>query len=272
MSDDRRSVDDLAAAYALDALTPEERARFEAEASPEARAEAAALADTATLLGGDQAAPPPSLRASVLDAIAREPQLPATDDAPRAAAPLAARSDATGTDASGSGLGASAPAGGTGRRLGPAERRARARWQPMRVLGAVAASAALLVVGIAIGTQLGADPRQEALGAVVSASDAQRSEVELADGTVATVIWSAEQGQSAILFEGLGAAPEGRTYQAWYIDAAGPHDAGVFDAEGDSTAIVLEGELSAGAVVGVTVEPAGGSEAPTTDPILVVET
>ncbi|MFJ6113156.1 anti-sigma factor [Agrococcus sediminis] len=279
MSDDRRSVDDLAAAYALDALTPEERARFEAEASPEARAEAAALADTATLLGGDQAAPPPSLRASVLDAIAREPQLPATDGAPRAAAPaapLAARSDATGTDASGSGLGASAPAaapaGDAGRRLGPAERRARARWQPMRVLGAVAASAALLVGGIAIGTQLGDDPRQEALGAVVSASDAQRSEVELADGTVATVIWSAEQGQSAILFEGLGAAPEGRTYQAWYIDAAGPHDAGVFDSEGDSTAIVLEGELSAGAVVGVTVEPAGGSEAPTTDPILVVET
>ncbi|RWR20252.1 anti-sigma factor, partial [Agrococcus lahaulensis] len=77
MSDDRRSVDDLAAAYALDALTPEERARFEAEASPEARAEASALADTATLLGGDQAAPPPSLRASVLDAIAHEPQLPA---------------------------------------------------------------------------------------------------------------------------------------------------------------------------------------------------
>lgn len=274
MSDDRRSVDDLAAAYALDALTPEERARFEAEASPEARAEAAALADTATLLGGDQAAPPPSLRASVLDAIAREPQLPATDDAPRAAAPLAARSDATGTDAAGLGASApaAAPAGGTGRRLGPAERRARARWQPMRVLGAVAASAALLVGGIAIGTQLGPDPRQEALGAVVSASDAQRSEVELADGTVATVIWSAEQGQSAILFEGLGAAPEGRIYQAWYIDAAGPHDAGVFDAEGDSTAIVLEGELSAGAVVGVTVEPAGGSEAPTTDPILVVET
>lgn len=248
---DQQSVDDLAAAYALDALTPDERALFEAQASPAARREAAALADTATLLSGAEATPPPSMRASVLDAIRAEPQ-------EGAAEPIAP-----------GGHDASAP---TTRRPGPAERRARARWRPARMIGAVAAGAALLAGGIVVGSQLGGASQQEALGAVVAAPDAQRSEVELEGGGTATVVWSPEQGQSVILFDGLGAAPDGQTYQAWYIDAAGPHSAGVFQAAGGSTAVVLEGEMDAGVVVGVTVEPEGGSEAPTTEPFLVVET
>ncbi|MGC5075588.1 anti-sigma factor [Agrococcus sp. DT81.2] len=280
MSDDQRSIDDLAAAYALDALSPAERARFEAEASPAARAEAAELADTAALLAGDPAAPPPSLRASVLDAIAREPQLPAV--APAAApTPLAAPAvpaavepvsveprgaDGLGTD----GYGGAPRHASTG--PGPAERRANARWRPLRTLGAIAASAALLLGGVALGSQLGGDSRQEALGAVVSAADAERSEVALPDGSTATVIWSTERGQSAILFDGLSAPPEGSTYQAWYIDEDGPQSAGTFEASGGATAFLLDGALTAGSAVGVTVEPEGGSDAPTTDPILVVET
>ena len=42
MQGDQLFVDDWAAAYALDALSPADRARFEAEASPAARLEAAA--------------------------------------------------------------------------------------------------------------------------------------------------------------------------------------------------------------------------------------
>lgn len=296
MSDEQRSVDDLAPAYALDALTAEERARFEAEASPAARREAAELADIATLLSSDEVAPPPGLRASILDAIREEPQEPA---APSAAPPLA--SDALPSDAlpneasdrpSRSGPRAAAPdpldatdasdaapatpviehGPAAPREPGPAERRARARWRPLQLVGAVAASAALLAGGIVIGTQLGGPSQQEALGAVVAADDAQRSEVELEGGATATVIWSAEHAQSVLLFEGLGAAPHGHEYQAWYIDAAGPHSAGVFQADDDSTAVLLEGEMSAGVAVGVTVEPEGGSEAPTTEPFLVVQT
>lgn len=258
MTDESRPVDELAAAYALDALEPAERARFEAEASPEALEEARQLADTAALLAADEVAPPPSLRASVLDAIAREPQRDeaSTDARPTASAPS--------VDAE---PGASAPVP-----LGAAERRARARWRPARVLAAVAAGSALLLGGVAIGTQLGGESQQEALGALVVASDAQRSEVELADGSVATVVWSPEREQSAILFDGLPTAPAGSTYQAWFIDETGARSAGLFDAGSASTAFLLEGELSAGAAIGVTIEPAGGSEAPTSDPILVVET
>lgn len=54
--------------------------------------------------------------------------------------------------------------------------------------------------------------------------------------------------------------------------AGGAHSAGLFDGRGTSTAFLLDGELAAGVAVGVTVEPAGGSEAPTTEPILVVQT
>lgn len=262
MSDDQRSIDDLAAAYALDALSPAERARFEAEATPEARAEAARLADTATLLSSDVAAPPPGLRASVLDAISREPQLPAEAPAEMPAAVAPAPWDEP--------MSVEPPRASVG--TGAAERRARARWRPLRTIGAIAAGSALLLGGVALGSQLGGDSRNEALGAVVSAADAERGEVALPDGSTATVVWSAERGQSVILFDGLSAAPEGSTYQAWYIGADGPQSAGTFDASGDATAFLLDGALTAGAAVGVTVEPDGGSDAPTTDPILVVET
>lgn len=280
MTDDQRSIDDLAAAYALDALRPDERARFEAEATPEALAEAASLADTAALLAGDPIEPPPSMRASVLDAIRREPQLDAEPPAVRpevlaAPAVLAAVEpvsvephpiDGPASDLFGVGR-APASAG-----PGPAERRANARWRPLRTVGAIAAGAALLLGGVALGSQLGDDSRNEALGAVVSAADAERGEVELPDGSTATVVWSAERGQSVILFEGLSAPPAGSTYQAWYIGADGPRSAGTFDASGGATAFLLDGGFTAGAAVGVTVEPDGGSDAPTTDPILVVET
>lgn len=262
MSDDQRSIDDLAAAYALDALSPDERARFEAEATPEALAEAARLADTATLLSSDTAAPPPGLRASVLDAIAREPQLPAE-------APIAAPAAVTPAPWD-EPMSVEPPSPSVG--TGAAERRARARWRPLRTVGAIAAGSALLLGGVALGTQLGGDSRNEALGAVVAAADAERGEVELPDGSTATVVWSVERGESAILFDGLSAAPEGSTYQAWYIDADGPQSAGIFDSSGEVTTFLLDGAFSAGAAVGVTVEPAGGSDAPTTDPILVVET
>lgn len=267
MSDDQRSIDDLAAAYALNALTAAERARFEAEASPAARAEAAELADTAALIASDPVTPPPTLRASVLDAIAREPQLPAATPARHAAA---ASVEPVSVEHHSSWSGPVER--GRPSHPGPAERRATARWRPLRAIGAIAAGAALLLGGVALGSQLGGDSQYEALGAVVSADDAERTEVALPDGSTATVVWSAELGQSAILFDELSAPPEGSTYQAWYIDADGPRSAGTFDASGASTAFLLDGSLTEGTAVGVTVEPDGGSDAPTTDPILVVET
>ncbi|WP_413320484.1 anti-sigma factor [Agrococcus sp. 1P02AA] len=278
MQDDQRAIDELAAAYALDALSPADRARFEAQASPAARREAEELADTAALLAADEVAPPPSLRASILDAIGAEPQ----ERAPRHADTSAPATGAAGAapvlravprDEAAPARPALEEASEPGsRRPGPAERRAQARWRPMRLLAGVAAGAVLLAGGVAIGSQLNRDSQVQALGAVIAADDAQRTQVDLEGGATATAIWSTELGQSVLLFDDLEPAPSGRAYQAWYIDEAGPHSAGTFDAEGSSTAVLLEGELDAGVVVGVTVEPEGGSEAPTTEPFLVVQT
>lgn len=271
-NDDQQSIDDLAAAYALDALDAADRIRFEAQASPEARAEAEALRETASRLASDEATPSPFLRASVLDAIQRTPQLPAEDarvtELRPSGAPLEHEQHerAVGGDAPAE---VEVPAVAS---VGPAERRARARWSPIRTVVAVAAAAVVIAGGVAVGTSLGRDDEAAAVQAIEAAPDAERAEVAMADGTVATVVWAASEGRSAVLFEGLDDAPEGSVYQAWYIDAAGPHSAGTFSAEGASTAFVLEGELGQGAVVGITVEPEGGSEQPTTEPILAVET
>ncbi|HME80621.1 MAG TPA: anti-sigma factor [Candidatus Eremiobacteraceae bacterium] len=70
---------------------------------------------------------------------------------------------------------------------------------------------------------------------------------------------------------GLQPLPAGKVYQAWYIRAgAKPTPAPTFnpDAHGDAT-VVLPVGAEKGLTVAVTIEPPGGSTAPTTKPILV---
>jgi anti-sigma-K factor RskA len=71
------------------------------------------------------------------------------------------------------------------------------------------------------------------------------------------------------MVDGMPRPPSGTTYALWYIGADGMTAAGTFDGDGG---VVLTGQMDAGDTVGVTVEPAGGSDAPTTDPIIMIET
>jgi anti-sigma-K factor RskA len=75
------------------------------------------------------------------------------------------------------------------------------------------------------------------------------------------------RGNATLMISGLDAAPKGKTYEAWVIPKGrAPRPAGLFP--GGKAAIVhLHGVPQKGAVVAVTVEPAGGSPAPTTTPI-----
>lgn len=59
-------------------------------------------------------------------------------------------------------------------------------------------------------------------------------------------------------------APQDRVYQLWRIEGGKPISAGVFDGQG----IVIP-RVEAGQTVAVSVEPTGGSEQPTTTPILI---
>jgi anti-sigma-K factor RskA len=78
-------------------------------------------------------------------------------------------------------------------------------------------------------------------------------------------------GQATLSVSGLPAAPAGKTYEAWIIPASGaPKPAGVFP--GSTNAVRLRGTVPKHGVVAVTVEPKGGSRAPTTTPIFSTRT
>ena len=88
----------------------------------------------------------------------------------------------------------------------------------------------------------------------------------------AEVAYSRQLGKAAIDVTGLPPAPDGKTYQLWYV---GPdqvaRSAGLLDADADGHgSLLLQGDANAAAAVGMTVEPDGGSAQPTTDPVVVI--
>lgn len=235
---------DLSGAYALDAVSTADREAYEQalDASQEARNEATELQDTAVLLG--LAAPPvtPSaeLRQRLLAQVALTPQLAPieTDVAPTRA-----------------------------------ETKARARWsRTASTVATLAAAAALIVGGVLVGTtSLHPEPSFQAqqLAAIDTATDKRELAAEVTGGGTATLVWSEALATSAVVMEGVHTLPDGSVYQLWYIGAEGARSAGfIATSPVDKTWRVLEGTMELGDTVGITVEPAGGSEQPTTTPIV----
>ncbi len=249
-----------AGAYALGALAEPERSEFETlmAESEQLRAEVTELMDTAVELGLSVASvePPASMRARVLAAVAATPQLPAEGRS------SSSRSERVET----------AP------EQTPAERKARVRWRtPLARLGAVAAVVAL-IVGLGFTVRFGIQAQVDMATAsqvneIQAADDYQRRSVEIAGGGTATLVWSVALQRSALIIDGLKGLPAGSTYELWYIDASGATPAGTFDVGDDGKrTVVLAGDMGVGDTIGVTVEPAGGSDTPTSDPVVLVET
>ena len=296
MTDDQNPAD-LAGAYALNALSADEKEAYERylATSADARREADSLEGTAAELGFavEPVQPPPALRTSVLAAIASAPQLPrqetadtvaATDAAPAAAPPVGAT--AQNTPNAQPVRPTSAPAApttkaATTRPAGSAERKAARRWYSQPVSFAVAA-VALVAVLLGVNTVTSALNNGNGLTQAVQLAhitaqpDSQRETIKLTNinddqQVVATLVWSGQLGQSALIVDGLASLTDEQIYELWYIGEDGPISAGTFntDRSGESWRI-LDGTMSAGDAVGVTVEPAGGSEQPTTDPLIVI--
>jgi anti-sigma-K factor RskA len=257
----------LAPAYALGALDEFERARFEralatsSELQGEVAAFRAAAAGLAERVPAEE--PPPSLKAELfarLDDVEQEP-----------AAPPAADAGAVPGGSPIAGLDETPADGGVVDEL--AARRARRR---LAVAISSAAAVALVIGGIVFGMNWPGPNgwgAQRELALLAEASDSQTATIDTADGGEVTLVWSEEQGRSAIRAAGLPDVGGDRTYELWYIDEAGPVSAGTFDVRGDADAWrILEGDFDPGVAVGITVEPAGGSEQPTTEPIAVLQT
>lgn len=231
----------LSGAYAVDALDPEERAQFEAHlaACGSCRAEVADLREATTVLGGlEDTAPPAALRDRVLDDIGTVRPLP--PERPEASV---ARADVVRPR--------------YGRRL-------------------LAAAAAVVAVagGGAVLWQQTAGPdgsRVSVVDRVLQAADAERVTVELTDGASASVVRSVSEGRAVLLTRDMPAPPDGKVYELWLQTPAGVMvPAGLMEQPG-SRPVPLDGDATHATAVGITIEPEGGSESPTTDPIAVFE-
>lgn len=247
----------LSGAYALDALEPAEAAAFEEhlESCSTCTDEVRSLREAAGALALDVAeTPPPSLRSSVLAGISQVRPLPPVGDAHPVEPP--ARPDAPVDE------------------LGAARERRTRRTSPWLV--GVAAALALVAGGsvvrsVQLDNQLDSVSAQAAaVSAVLTAPDATTATASVATGGRAAVVSSASLGKSVLVTDGMAPAPTGRTYQIWYLSESGAPTSAGFVPAGERSAVVLEGDLAGATGVGVTVEPEGGSTAPTTTPVLAV--
>ena len=105
----------------------------------------------------------------------------------------------------------------------------------------------------------------EAAMALMNDPDVRVAVVE-GEGVQGTVLFD-PQGQIAVLtVQGLEALPEGQDYQLWLIQADETRlSGGVFDADAEFTSFVIHAPetLDSFVGIGVTIEPAGGSPGPT---------
>jgi anti-sigma-K factor RskA len=285
----------LTGAYALNALDDDERRRFERTlpfGDPTAE-EARELAETAALLAAatTPVAPPPGLKARLMAQVAVTPQLTPHLDAgsrpdvagsrPAAPGPAPAEGDSQEVTPRGAG-GAEAGVADLG------ERRRRAPRFPASTRWFGAAAAVLLVAAGAAGWWglRAQQQRDDALrqlavattapgagmGRILAAPDAKVQEVPVPGGGTMLIVHSQKDSVGGVMTVGMPATPPGHVYELWLADASGAmQPAGLMPGGEGTTWNELSGGLGSSTAIGVTVEPAGGSPAPTTDPILVTQ-
>ncbi|MGW7081165.1 anti-sigma factor [Streptomyces sp. NPDC054866] len=237
----RRRVHSLTVPYALDALGPRELRRFERHLArcARCRTETRELGeDTVRLAGAAAAPPPPALRERVLNAVRT------TEQEPPQRAPVTP----------------SAPP------------RTPALLVPVGLVGvltalAVAASAILAVQLVRSDARLDRE-RAEAreIAHVLAAPDARASGKRDAWGRGINVVASESRRRAVVSVAGLRAPPEGRAHQLWLLrPASAPRSVGLLDGE---TPVIATGLSASAASLAVTVEPDGGSERPTSAPLV----
>lgn len=229
----------LTGAYAADALEPVEREEFEQhlQECADCRQEVAELrATTARLAGASFETPSPTLRARVLDEISRTRQVPPT----------------------------------LGPRAGEGGRTSRPWWQQPASL----AAALLLVVSLGLGALAGvqwqradkAEQRADVLASVLTDPDRVENDAPGVNGGSGTVV--AADNVAVFRTRGLPELPAGQGYQLWVIDEDGPRSAGMLG-RGGQQEMVMDG-ISDADSLGVTIEPAAGSDQPTGELVMLL--
>ncbi|MEU0964603.1 anti-sigma factor [Streptomyces sp. NPDC005917] len=247
----REDLHSLATPYALDALEPGERRRFEKhlEDCERCATEVRVLTEDAVRLAWSAAAPPPlAMRDRVLAAVRATPQEPAPG---RERVP-------------------NLPPHVWGVQPPPPRRRPR----PLFVPFATATAAAALVVASLFAVQAGRTQDQldaeraqsREIAHVLAATDARATSGKDAQGRSIGAVASASEGQAVVTLSGYGTLSQGRVHQLWLMRPhAQPRSLGLFKAD---TPLVATGLNRSATSLAVTVEPAGGSEQPTSQPLV----
>lgn len=255
-------IHDLAAAYVVDAVDDVEWARFE-----EHLATCQACLDEVDSLRGaaaeltmtTQTAPPSSLRESVLREISHiRPLSPLGEPpAPEQERPKSAAAESL------------APAVPTRLESKRAEK-ARRTPQLRQWLIGVAAAAVLATGGVVWHPWSSGGNTQQltALEQVLQAKDAQTFKARVGDAT-ATIVRSPGLKKAVIVTANLPAAPDGKVYELWLQRGSAMVPAGLMPT-GTANKVLLEGDAANAQGVGITVEPAGGSDTPTLPPVAVI--
>jgi anti-sigma-K factor RskA len=240
------SLHELAAAYALGALSPEETRRFESflAGSPETQREVAEYRAVAALLalGGPEATPGDEVRERVLASVA-QPKVRGTRPG---GGPLLWALAASVLAAVGLGAGLVSVRGDLGR---------------LRA-GFDSTAAALAAREATLGALLGPGVEMFQL----TASGDPDPGIQL--------FWDRRHNRALIHAFKLRPAPEGRAYQLWFIQDGKPVPSVTFKPQPGGTARVERVEVPAGGEISaaaVTLEPESGSAQPTS-PILMVGT
>jgi anti-sigma-K factor RskA len=137
-------------------------------------------------------------------------------------------------------------------------------------------AAALLVIGLFSWNMLLQGQVKDLQGQVASLQDSQQSRMVALAGTGAAQRAEAEvillkDHKAVLMAEDMPRVPENKTYQIWVIEGDVPQPSGLFEADGDTVAAVVEKPLDEDDVIAITIEPNGGSQQPTTDPMLTAK-
>lgn len=238
----------LTGAFVLHALSDEERTEFERhlEVCEACAQEVSELAATAGRLArAVSVAPPPDMKAEVLRRIPAVRQLPPH------------------IPTSGKTVGGS----GRGRQL--------SRFALAACLAAAAAFGGIAVWQHQRADEAGmreqqAQRRSEELAKVLAAPDAKASTARFSDGATGTVVVAKSLDQAAFVAAKMPELPSGKVYQLWFNDDGSMRSAGLMDPTRSTEAVLLDGPVDEASGIGITVEPAGGSEEPTSDPVALM--
>ncbi|MBM4416498.1 MAG: anti-sigma factor [Chloroflexi bacterium] len=106
-------------------------------------------------------------------------------------------------------------------------------------------------------------------GARGGGADVQTYVTRDTNGAQARVVALPENGLVVVTVTNLPQLEAGRVYQAWAVRGATPESLGTFNTDASGSAsMAMQAVLHSGETLAFTVEPAGGSLAPTTAPFL----